>query len=632
MFSRLRLGLVAFYLLCALLAFFAAYHVFFGRKIIPGVYVGVVDVGGLTYGDAEKKLADTISSLPSELSFVFEDNVYTTSLSDLDITYNPSQSVQRALQVGRTGNLYIDTKDKIAGLIGKKLTVPASLTHDEKALNNFFAVIVGTLDVQAKDARFSLDEEGRLSLVESSAGFKVDHQNLYDQSLWSLNNFDFTQKILLVEKVYPKVNTVALKLFEPKIKALLKNEITLVPQAVPASNNSEGETQEKIKVTKDDEKDPESKNGNSKLGSESVSNFPNFEPIILSDLEKLSLVEVSKVDDSYSLVINKPQFEAYTSAIAQEVNTLPRGKITAISNDIVTEFEFVEPGYELEKKSFERNLKDALLWETPVDDIGLEEKKPTSVVLTFNKIEGAADPSKYGIYKLIGEGTSKYTGSAPSRIHNLLLAAKRTDGVLVPPGEIYSFNTSVGKISSSTGYATAYVISNGRTVLGDGGGVCQTSTTLFRAALNSGLPIVTRHPHAYRVGYYEIESPVGVDASIYQPSLDFEFKNDTPNFILIEAVPNEVEYSLTFKLYGTPDGRKVEISEPVVSNQSPPPPALYQDDPTLPKGVVKQVDFAAWGATASFNRIVYKDDKKIIEDTFVTRYQPWRAVYLVGTK
>ena len=70
----------------------------------------------------------------------------------------------------------------------------------------------------------------------------------------------------------------------------------------------------------------------------------------------------------------------------------------------------------------------------------------------------------------------------------------------------------------------------------------------------------------------------------------------------------------------------------VVTNQTPPPQALYQDDPTLPKGVTKQVDWPAWGANVSFNRTVTRAGQVLHTETFSSRYQPWRAVFLVGTK
>ena len=168
--------------------------------------------------------------------------------------------------------------------------------------------------------------------------------------------------------------------------------------------------------------------------------------------------------------------------------------------------------------------------------------------------------------------------------------------------------------------------------MGDGGGVCQVSTTLFRAALAAGLPITERHQHAYRVGYYEEDSGPGIDAAVYSPSVDLKFKNDTGGHILIQSYVDRVNMRITFQLYGTKDGREVNISTPVILSQSPAPEPLYQDDPNLPKGEIKQVDFAAAGANVYFTRSVKKDGKITISDKFVSNYRPWQAVFLRGTK
>lgn len=239
--------------------------------------------------------------------------------------------------------------------------------------------------------------------------------------------------------------------------------------------------------------------------------------------------------------------------------------------------------------------------------------------------------NSFGIKELIGRGYSEFAGSIPGRIHNIVLAASRIHGVLIKPGETFSFNKTVGDISASTGYQTAYIIKDGRTVLGDGGGVCQVSTTIFRAALAAGLPITERHAHAYRVSYYEQANfKAGLDATVFSPTVDFQFTNDTPGYILIQAKPDTENLSLTFELYGTSDGRSAEILNHTVGGISAPPPALYQDDPTLAPGVVKQVDFPAWGAKASLLYRVTRRGEVINEQTFVSNFRPWQAVYLRG--
>lgn len=252
--------------------------------------------------------------------------------------------------------------------------------------------------------------------------------------------------------------------------------------------------------------------------------------------------------------------------------------------------------------------------------------KIISPTLTTEKV------NKMGINELIGTGTSLFAHSIETRIYNVNLGATRLNGILIAPGEVFSFAKAVGDVSGLTGYKQAYIISGGKTVLGDGGGICQVSTTLFRAALNAGLPIVERTAHAYRVGYYEQDSPPGIDATVYVPTVDLKFKNDTGHYILIQTIVDLNELRLTFMLYGTSDGRISVISTPVVTNQSPAPPDKFEDDPTLPKGIVKQVDFAAAGANVYFTRTVTKDGKVIISDKFTSNYRPWQAVYLRGTK
>lgn len=240
--------------------------------------------------------------------------------------------------------------------------------------------------------------------------------------------------------------------------------------------------------------------------------------------------------------------------------------------------------------------------------------------------------NNFGIKELLGVGSSRFVGSIAGRIHNIILATSRINGHLIPPGSVFSFNDTLGDVSASTGFQPAYIIKNGRTVLGDGGGVCQVSTTTFRAALNSGLPIVERHPHAYRVSYYEQDSSPGLDATVFAPSYDLKFKNDTLNYILIQTKTDLQNYSLTFEIYGTSDGRKSEVTKPIISSQTPPPPDLYQDDPTLPRGIVKQVDWKAWGAKVNFDyKVIYKDGTTTTQ-SFFSNFQPWQTVYLKGIR
>ena len=316
--------------------------------------------------------------------------------------------------------------------------------------------------------------------------------------------------------------------------------------------------------------------------------------------------------------------------IVEKTNTEPVDALFNFQNGKVVAFKPSEEGKMIDTEQLKEDLISKL------GKILSEQKSQELIIpLTVKTILPKITTDKannLGIKELIGKGTSLFQDSISSRIFNITLAASRINGVLIAPDEIFSFDKALGDVSAFTGYQQAYVIQNGKTVLGDGGGVCQVSTTFFRALLNAGLPITERHAHAYRVGYYEEDSLPGLDATVFVPSVDLKFKNDTGNYILVQTQIDPKILRLSVFLYGTSDGRTVTLTSPVVTNRVAHPPDLYQDDPSLHKGVIKQIDFSADGATVSFSRIVTKNGKKIISENYVSYYAPWQSIYLRGTK
>ncbi|WP_052606171.1 VanW family protein [Calidithermus timidus] len=229
-----------------------------------------------------------------------------------------------------------------------------------------------------------------------------------------------------------------------------------------------------------------------------------------------------------------------------------------------------------------------------------------------------------GVRELISEATTTFYGSIPARIYNIAHASAKLDGVLIPPNTTFSFLQTIGEISVRTGFREAYVIVGDKTEIGVGGGVCQTSTTLFRAAYFAGLPILERRPHSYQVGYY---SPTGLDAAVYSPTQDLKFKNDTPGHILIQTQVRG--YRVTYRFFGTKD-RSTTWSAPVVRDVIPAPPTRFIVDPSLRYGQRKQIDFAAPGAQVTVYRTIQFDDGRVVRDSLFSKYRPWAAVYLVG--
>lgn len=321
--------------------------------------------------------------------------------------------------------------------------------------------------------------------------------------------------------------------------------------------------------------------------------------------------------------------QTWVEELATTINRPPQNAFFRFAGEgKVEEFRPPKPGIKVKNEELAKNLL--------MDFLKLEESSQNvEVVVPTTNTQPAitlADVNKLGIKELVGRGTSDFSGSIPNRIFNVGLAASAMNGILVAPDEVFSFVKYIGDISAATGYKPAYVIKEGRTVLGDGGGVCQVSTTLFRAVLDAGLPILERTAHAYRVHYYENDKQPGFDATVFSPSVDFKFKNDTGNYILIQTIFDAKNNSLVFELYGTRDGRVVSLSKARVWDTSPPPPDLYQDDPLLDKGVVRQVDWSAWGAKSAFDWKVTRNSEVLQERTFYSNYRPWQAVFLRGTR
>ena len=353
---------------------------------------------------------------------------------------------------------------------------------------------------------------------------------------------------------------------------------------------------------------------------------------------KSPLSNISLLLQSYINGVNLPptyhysesKLESFFLPITQKINIPATDALFAFQNGKVSAFRPSAEGQEVDMQA----LESGLLSKVPIVVLA---QKPQTITITIPivivKPKITTDKANdLGIKELIGSGTSLFQGSIQNRIYNITLAATRLNGILVAPNEVFSFNKALGDVSFFTGYQQAYIIQNGRTILGDGGGVCQVSTTFFRALLNAGLPIIERHAHAYRVGYYEQDSEPGFDATVYGPSIDLVFKNDTPSYILIQSFIDPAFERLTFILYGKKDNREVTIAKPVITSQTLPPPPLYQDDPSLPKGTIKQIDFQAFGANIYFTRQVVKNGKVIISDKFVSNFAPWQAIYLRGTK
>lgn len=255
--------------------------------------------------------------------------------------------------------------------------------------------------------------------------------------------------------------------------------------------------------------------------------------------------------------------------------------------------------------------------------------KTTEVTVTFQKQFPKITSStiaQYNIAELVGSATTSFRGSTEARIKNITIGVDRVGGILLKPGEEFSLVTALGEVSEETGFEKEYVIKGDRSIKEAGGGLCQLATTVFRGALDAGLPITERQNHSYVVGYY---GP-GLDATIYGPHPDVKFVNDTGHYVLFQMRVDGT--NLITELYGTRDDRAATTTAPVLSQYIDPPPDKFVPDPEAPWGQITCTDSPRKGVTADATTTVTYADGTVRTQVFHSVYQPWPKICLVGIK
>lgn len=254
--------------------------------------------------------------------------------------------------------------------------------------------------------------------------------------------------------------------------------------------------------------------------------------------------------------------------------------------------------------------------------------KKVSLIMHTVKFDPIILEGQPAIREMVASAETDFKGSPKNRRGNIAVGAEKINGILVAPGEEFSLIKQFGAIDEKHGFLPELVIKGDRTKPEYGGGLCQVSTALFRTVTFAGLPIIERKNHSFRVSYYE--PPIGFDATVYDPSPDFRFKNDMENAILIQTRISGTK--LTVELWGTKDGRIIEVDNPKVFNVRKATATKIIESETLKEGEKKCTEKARNGADAVFQRrVMYPNGEKMIND-FKSHYIVWPAVCYVGKR
>jgi len=318
------------------------------------------------------------------------------------------------------------------------------------------------------------------------------------------------------------------------------------------------------------------------------------------------------------VTVDKAKIRDFFAALAEEVKQDPKEGRFRLENGRLVPIAPSQDGQFLEMDA----LVSAVAAAINSDKRSVE--LPITVVKSKVPLENA---EKLGIREKIEERSTYFGDSIPERAFNIKLAAERLNGTIVAPGEVFSFNDAIGEVSFEAGYALGFAIFGDMTQPDPGGGICQVVTTTFQSVFWAGYPIVERYPHAYRMRRYE--PPPGLDATVYAPYADFKFKNNTDDYILIQAYTSEGRVYVA--LWGTRPNWTVTASEPVLENIHPADRTIIrQYTSALATGREVWAETAEDGVDITIKRWVREGDKER-QDTFFSRYRPERNLLLIGT-
>jgi vancomycin resistance protein YoaR len=567
------------------------FQLIYSGRIFPGIAIDGIPVGGMKTDDVPAYLAQEID-YPTRGKITFTDNArsWSAAPADLGFFYDTNATAKEAYQYGRSGLPSTAILQRIkAWFIGVNLS--PIFVYDQHASQEYLSALAQQVDQPIVDARLTVNGMD-ITAQPGQSGRMVD--------------IDKTIRLLTV-----------------RLTTMQSGEIPLViSETAPAilDVSAEAETARQL------------------LSSAVMLSLPQSQagdpgPWSIDPENLLSILTFARTNSDrspyYQVKLNEDGLKTILSVLAPMVDQRAQNARFTF-NDDTHQLDLIASakiGRTLNVDQTIQNINDAVSQG--------QHNVELALITTDPAVKDDATAESLGITELVHAETSYYYGSSGERIQNIIKAANSFHGLLIAPGETFSMGDALGDVSLDNGYTEGIIIVGDKSVKGVGGGVCQVSTTLFRAAFFTGFPILERHAHAYRVGYYEQRADAssdpnlaGMDATVYEPVIDLKFTNDTPYWLLMETYPSDTE--LTWKFYSTGDGRTVESENSGPHNVVPAPVPVYKLNSDLAEGVVNQVDWAAEGADFSVTRKVIRNGEIILKDEFDTHYTAWQAVYEYG--
>lgn len=491
----------------------------YAGKIYPGVTADGTYLGGLSRPAATKALKDATKAYASQAIPVSYGANTTISLgvAQIGTKYDVGGSIEQAYGHGRGGNVADDLRQVVRSLFGRT-TKLSDLTYSDDQLTPYLDQIGQAVTTPTTNAGLQFSGSS-VAVAASQSGQRLDTGQLVrliEQRLAARSSAAIAAPVY---SLAPVIDDAGLTAAKSQADGYLAGPVTLT---LPSKTVTVGP---------------------SDITSWITVNRPASDAALAANLQLGDLEPYATAAAPITLGLNDAAIAAYVAALAKTVDQAGQNAALTIAGGTATVFQPEKTGYTLDQAGATTAIEAALKKPSAQRTIALNVKVTEPAVT-------AASLNSLGINQLLSEGVTYFPGSPGVRIQNIKVGAARFNGVLIKPGDTFSFESLLGDVDAATGYAPAIVIVGNKEEYQYGGGLCQVSTTTYRAALLAGLPIVERHNHSYAVSYYTAPFGVpGVDATIYNASVDFKFLNNTGRYILIQTVLSGT--TLKFDFYGT---------------------------------------------------------------------------------
>jgi vancomycin resistance protein YoaR len=575
--SRAVLGLALLILVTAasLYWFRSSYE----DRIYPAINVAGINVGGKSVASAEAAIEQQAAAIEgTRASFTYQDKHWEPTLAELGVTVDADATLDAAAAIGREN----DAQGRVRSawsLLRDDRNIPLSISVDEATLNLWFDRVDADLGIAPRDAELQVTD-GKVSIVPEIAGTVVDREQTKQTLLAALAGLQAPSAELITIARTPRVHATDLDAAKQQLEQAL---------AKPVKVTFSGKTW-------------------------------------TLDPAELGKFVVQTVDDNRAgagavtlSLDRKPLSKWLTNLVAEDVNRDPVDARVGWNGERAVSIEKSVDGAKVKPLIFADAVNASFFGDHRTIDI------PVAVIKPDIDSNHLAD---LGITTRLAVGSSNFEGSDEGRSHNILVGSNLLNGHLIPPKSYFSFNHAIGIITEDAGFVESNVVDGERIGRDVGGGICQVSTTVFRAAFRAGLPITEWHPHRYRMSFYEQDDwPAGMDASILQPEGnpfgggDLQFYNPTDSYMLIESYTDGPRVVIV--LYGPKMDYNVEITGPWMSEPYEATPDIEVVDENAPPGTMEISEYALEGIDVNFLREVFDRDGNLIESMeFFSHYYP----------